>query len=853
MTARVCASRCDMEQSLTELRKQIIRKDFSRLNEMQFEAVTTANGPLLILAGAGSGKTTVIVNRIACLIKYGNAYRSEKVFTGFPEEPEGLLRRYLAGDASVYPEIEGLLRVDAPKPWQILAITFTNKAANELKDRLAASIGEEANEIWASTFHSACVRMLRRYADRIGYTSHFTIYDTDDSKRVIKDCQRVLHLDDKQLPVKSVMNEIGRAKDALVSVEQYGQNAGSDARRVDIARIYRLYQDNLRQADAMDFDDIIVNTVRLLQTDEEALEYYRNRFRYIMVDEYQDTNHAQYVLVSLLAGGHQNLCVVGDDDQSIYSFRGATIENILSFEEQFPSAKVIRLEENYRSTQNILDAANAVIANNSERKGKNLWTSNGRGEKIIRKMCADDVAESEFVADTVMDGSAEGASFSDYAVLYRMNAQSNNVERALVRAGVPYRIIGGHRFYDRKEIRDALAYLSVVANHHDNVRLRRIINEPKRGIGETTVNNAAEIASRLGESIFSVMRQADEYAALSRSAAKLKLFTVMIEDFSARRASRSLADLFREVMNDTGYVQSLQLDPDTAEDRIANLDELYSTIARYEEENGEEATLEGFLEEVALLSDIDNYDASLDSVTLMTLHSAKGLEFPNVFLVGMENNVFPSAQSLSEPGLLEEERRLAYVGITRAKKRLYLLSAYSRLQFGRTSMNPPSLFLDEIPAELVEDLSPRRQGNSYYGGASFGNGAYGGTSYGAGAYYGNGGGRYGVYGGRSTGHTDRYYGEGGRRAEKTADPAPDAPATPFKMPERTVGQKPSGASVAIKTGDTVVHRKFGRGLVLSAVKLGNDMLLEVAFDTCGTKKLMANAARLTVEDGSQKS
>ena len=840
-----------MEQSLTELRRQIIRKDFSRLNEMQFEAVTTVNGPLLILAGAGSGKTTVIVNRIAYLIKYGNAYRSEKFFTGFAEEPEALLRRYLAGDASVWPEIEGLLRVDAPKPWQILAITFTNKAANELKERLIASVGEAANEIWASTFHSACVRMLRRYADRIGYSSHFTIYDTDDSKRVIKECQRVLHLDDKQLPIKSVMNEIGRAKDALVSAEEYGRSAGADARRVDIARIYQMYQDNLKQADAMDFDDIIVNTVLLLQTDAEALEYYRNRFRYIMVDEYQDTNHAQYVLVSLLAGGHRNLCVVGDDDQSIYSFRGATIENILGFEEQFPNAVVIRLEENYRSTQNILDAANAVIANNSERKGKNLWTSNGRGEKIIRKTCADDVAESEFVADTVMDASAEGAPFSDFAVLYRMNAQSNNVERALVRAGVPYRIIGGHRFYDRKEIRDALAYLSVVANHHDNVRLRRIINEPKRGIGETTVNNAAEIASRLGESIFSVMREADSYAALSRSAAKLKLFTVMIEDFAARRADRTIADLFREVMNDTGYVQSLQLDPETAQDRLENLDELYSTIARYEEENGEEATLEGFLEEVALLSDIDNYDASLDSVTLMTLHSAKGLEFPNVFLIGMEDNVFPSAQSLSEPGLLEEERRLAYVGITRAKKRLYLLSAYSRLQFGRTSMNPPSLFLDEIPPELVEDLSPRREGGSTFG-ASFSGSAYGGKS-----YYGGGassyadrpssyGGRYGVYGSRP-GNTDRYYGGGrGNSAEQTGGYA--ASSSAIKMPERTVGQKPSGASVKVRTGDTVIHRKFGRGLVVSAVKLGNDMLLEVAFETCGTKKLMANAARLTVEE-----
>ena len=844
-----------MEQGITEARKAIIQKEFANLNDRQLEAVTRVNGPLLILAGAGSGKTTVIVNRIICLIKYGNAYLSDRVFTGFCEQPEALLRRYLAGDASVYPQIEGLLRVDAPQPWQILAITFTNKAANELKQRLADAVGAAADEIWASTFHSACVRMLRRYADRLGYTSHFTIYDTDDTKRVIKECQRILNIDDKRLPVKSVANEISRAKDALVSAEQYGQDAGSDARRIDIARLYRQYQDLLQQADAMDFDDIIVNTVRLLQTEPDVLEYYRNRFRYIMVDEYQDTNHAQYVLVSLLAGGRNNICVVGDDDQSIYSFRGANIENILSFEEQFPDAAVIRLEENYRSTQNILDAANAVIANNSERKGKNLWTANGRGDKLIRKTCRDDIEEGEFVADTIMDNSADGAPFSDNAVLYRMNAQSNNIERALVRAGVPYRIIGGHRFYERKEIRDALAYLSVIANPNDNVRLRRIINEPKRGIGETTVNNAAEIAARLGESIFGVMREADQYAGLSRSAAKLKLFTEMIADFSARRETRTIAELFREVMNDTGYIQSLQLDPETAEDRIANLDELYSTIARYEEENGDNASLEGFLEEVALLSDIDNYDASLDSVTLMTLHSAKGLEFPTVFLVGMEDGVFPSSQSLYEPSQLEEERRLAYVGITRAKKRLYLLNAYSRMQFGKTAMNPPSMFLEEIPQELVEDLSPRR---SAYGGGSFGYGSYGsssyGTAYGASSY---GDGSFGGSSYRSAGRSG--YGgasgaggpSGGAYASRGAARQENSSAgaqNPSGLPSYSVGKKNTAPSVSVKTGDTVTHRKFGRGLVVSAVPLGNDTLLEVAFETCGTKKLMANAAKLTVEE-----
>ncbi|MBQ6066226.1 MAG: UvrD-helicase domain-containing protein [Clostridia bacterium] len=823
-----------MDQSLITLRKAIIEKDFANLNDRQLEAVTKVNGPLLILAGAGSGKTTVIVNRIICLIKYGCAYTSDQVFTGFTDDPQALLRRYLEGDISVYPLVEGMLRVDAPKPWQILAITFTNKAANELKERLKAAIGEAAEEIWASTFHAACVRILRRYGDRLGYSSHFTIYDTDDSKRIIKECQRILAIDEKRLPPKSVLSEISRAKDTLIQPEEYAKTAGADARKIDIARIYKEYQEMLLRADAMDFDDIIVNTVRLLQTDAEALDYYRNRFRYIMVDEYQDTNHAQYVLVSLLAGGRHNICVVGDDDQSIYSFRGANIENILSFEEQFPNAVVIRLEENYRSTQNILDAANAVIANNSERKGKNLWTSNGRGEKLIRKTCRDDIDEGEFVADTIMDASAAGAPFSDNAVLYRMNAQSNNIERALVRAGIPYRIIGGHRFYERKEIRDAIAYLSVVANPNDNVRLRRIINEPKRGIGETTMNNAAEIGARLGESIFSVMREADSYAPLSRSAAKLKLFTVMIDDFASRRADHSLAELFRMIMNDTGYIQALQADRETAEDRLANLDELYSTIARYEEENGEGATLEGFLEEVALISDIDNYDASLDSVTLMTLHSAKGLEFPTVFLVGMENNVFPSAQSLYEPGQLEEERRLAYVGITRAKKRLYLLSAYSRMQFGKTAMNPPSMFLKEIPEELVKDLTPRQS----YGHSSYGGSTYGGRSYGSG--YEN-----------SSYRSDRYVSSGSRSAGwDDIDFGGNeyvAPKQEVRMPTVNVGKKSTAVSPAIRAGDTVSHRKFGKGLVLSAVPLGNDTLLEVAFETYGTKKLMANAAKLTIE------
>lgn len=814
------------DERLLELRKKIIHKEFSRMNNMQFKAVTTVKGPLLILAGAGSGKTTVIVNRITNLIKYGNAYNSDRIYS-FSDCLEEKFTKYLSGDASVYDEISSALSVDAPEPWQILAITFTNKAANELKERLVNNLGDAGNEIWASTFHSACVRILRRYCDRIGFSTHFTIYDTDDAKRLMKECQRQLNIDDKYLSQKAILNEISRAKDSLIDPDEYAESAGADIRKDDISKAYKRYQQLLKDADAMDFDDIIFNTVRLLQQDREVLEYYRNRFRYIMVDEYQDTNHAQYVLVSLLAGGHNNLCVVGDDDQSIYSFRGATIENILSFEEQFSDAMVIRLEENYRSTQTILDAANAVIAHNSERKGKSLWTSNGLGEKIVLKACNDDIEEGNFVATSIMNNSVDnGIAFSDNAILYRMNAQSNNIERSLVKQGIPYRIIGGHRFYDRKEIKDALAYLAVVSNPNDNVRLRRIINEPKRGIGETTMNHLSEISSRLGESVFCLMEHSDEYAVLARSASKLKLFAKMITAFSMLRESNSIADLFRIIMNETGYIESLSAD-EKKEERIENLNELYSTIARYEEENADGATLEGFLEEVALLSDIDNYDTELDTVTLMTLHSAKGLEFPHVYIVGFENGVFPSMQSISEPFLMEEERRLAYVGITRAKKKLHITRAMSRMQFGKTSMNPPSKFISEIPVDLIDDISaPSRSSNSSFGGRGYSSGYSGGYSYGS-SYY-DGDNDYGSYSYPST-------------KKKTGDSFRSA------VVENNRTSAPAAASDGarnLKPGDCVVHKKFGNGMVVSAKPLGNDTLLEVAFDTVGTKKLMEGMANL---------
>ncbi len=559
------------QEQLQALRRQVMEKEFSRMNPMQREAVFTTEGPLLILAGAGSGKTTVLVNRIANIVKYGCAYGAREFSVSLTEEEIRMLEEYRDGTQEYTDEIADLLAVRPAKPWQILAITFTNKAAGELKERLEAMLGPDGQDIWASTFHSTCARILRRDGESIGYTSHFTIYDTDDSKRVMKECQRLLNIDDKMLSHKTLLHEISHAKDSLISPEDYLNDAGDDVRLRKIGEAYRLYEKLLRDADAMDFDDMIVNTVKLLEENEEVRTRYQNRFRYVMVDEYQDTNHAQYRLTSLLAGGSGNLCVVGDDDQSIYRFRGATIENILSFEEQYHKAKVIRLEQNYRSTQNILDAANAVISHNTERKGKNLWTANGPGEKIVVDNAFDEQEESTFIADTIMDSVKGGRKWSDHAVLYRMNAQSNAIERTFVRMGVPYRVIGGHRFYERKEIRDALAYLSVISNPADNIRLRRIINEPKRGIGATTINHAAQIAAGLGLSLYEVISHADEYEQLVRAAPRLRAFTQIIDGLAEAAEELPLNELFEKAMRDTGYLDSLALDRETYQDRLENI------------------------------------------------------------------------------------------------------------------------------------------------------------------------------------------------------------------------------------------------------------------------------------------
>lgn len=740
------------------------------LNEMQQLAVDTTEGPLLILAGAGSGKTTVLVNRV-----------------------EHIISSHLA------------------TPWQVLAITFTNKAAGELRERLVSAIGEEANDIWAYTFHSCCSRILRRFGEKIGYTNHFTIYDTDDSRRVMKQCQKQLGIEDKLINHKSILAEISRAKDSLISPEEYKQTAQNDFRKSKIAECYELYQAQLKKSDAMDFDDIIFNTVKLLEENEDVRNIYQTQFKYVMVDEYQDTNHAQYVLTSLLADKYKNICVVGDDDQSIYRFRGATIENILSFENHYKGAKVIRLEENYRSTQNILDGANAVISHNKNRKGKTLFTRSGSGDKIVYKTVMSESEESQYIIDEIVKNVNNGMKYSDHAILYRMNAQSRNLEVMLTKSGISHRIIGGHRFFDRKEIKDIVSYLAVINNPSDNVRLQRIINVPKRAIGDTMFANVLEIGAGLGMSAFEVCERADEFQKTSRSASKLMNFTKMIRDFQeCIENGMGLNDLLQEVLDVTKYLDYLQEEPETYEDRVNNIKELSSMFIKYEEES-EDANLSEFLEDVALISDIDSYNEDEDAVVLMTLHSAKGLEFPVVFIPGMEEGIFPGNQSMFSDEDLEEERRLAYVGITRAKKKLYLISSQQRMLYGQTSRNMPSRFLREIPSSVIDDQS--------------------------------------VVARRSTGFTTprTAYANASRNELGHSSHNKIGSYTQSSSSAHKFGQAGNAAqknNIDFKVGDTVCHKSFGTGTVLTVTPMGGDMLLEVAFDKAGTKKMMANYARL---------
>lgn len=736
-----------------------LKKQFSHMNNMQQQAVFCTEGPLLILAGAGSGKTTVLVNRIAYI-----------------------------------------LQSELCKPWQILAITFTNKAAGELKERICNAVPEGGSDIWAATFHSTCARILRRYGDRIGFTSHFTVYGTDDQKKLVKDILKQLNYDEKMLPVKRVLNEISKAKDEMLTPQEMLKRAGYDNLKQSVAKVYEIYQSRLKTADAMDFDDMLCKTVELFQKCPDILEFYQNQFKYIMVDEYQDTNKVQYKFVSMLAAKYGNICVVGDDDQSIYKFRGATIENILSFENTFKGAKMIRLEQNYRSTQNILNAANGVISNNTMRKGKTLWTENAVGDKIEVHTSDSERDEAQFIAKTILDGVADGRKFSDFAILYRMNAQSNSIEQALSKSGIPHRVIGGRRFYDREEIRDMVAYLQVINNPHDDVRLGRIINVPKRGIGATTLEKASEIAAGLGESIYSVIKDADVYPQLSRAATKLKSFVALIDGLMEAEQSGdySLAELYNLILEHTDYEKYLKTEKDNPDVRIENIEELSSNIIKFEEDYAEEASLSNFLEEISLQTDIDNYDAEADSSVMMTLHSAKGLEFPVVFIAGLEEGVFPSIATMMNPDELNEERRLAYVGITRAKEKLYITKAKSRMLMGHTSYNKVSRFVNEIPPELLNYTGEKKtfaSTNGFSASSSH-------ISIGAGSKF-----------------------------------TPNKSFNTFTKPAVKSG-------TVYKKGDCVFHKVFGKGMIMKTEKMGNDTMLEVAFDKAGTKTLMANFSKM---------
>ncbi len=790
----------ELQKKFLELRRKILDKRFSHLNPAQRKAVYQMDGPVLILAGAGSGKTTVVVNRIANMLRYGDAYNSDKIYGQVTQDQLDFLQAYLDGVHEDEPAVADMISVNRIKPWNILSITFTNKAAGELKERLEKMLGEDAAYIQASTFHSCCVRILRREIDKLGYASSFTIYDTDDSVRVIKECMKNLRLDEKSFPPKAMLNAIGRAKDQMIYPADYLANYGADYRQKTIAQIYEAYQSALKKADALDFDDIISLTVTLFEKFPEVLEYYQDKYRYIMVDEYQDTNYAQYRLISLLASKYRNLCVVGDDDQSIYKFRGATIENILHFEDQFQDTLVIRLEQNYRSTEKILDAANHVIENNTHRKGKNLWTDKKGGEKITVYRAQDDFGEAQFITTTIMDNVLKGRKYSDHAILYRMNAQSNNLENHLLKGGIPYRMVGGLRFYERKEIKDLIAYLSVINNPSDTLRLRRIVNEPKRGIGEATMATAVQISQAVDVSLFEVLEHAGDFPTLARKSGALMQFAQMIRSLMQKEQELSLEEFFRAVLEDTGYLRYLELMGDEGVTRIENVNELTTNIIKYEEST-EEPSLGGFLEEVALFTDLDNYDTSADAVTLMTMHAAKGLEFPFVFIPGMEEGIFPGMQSMYNPEEVEEERRLAYVGITRAKEKLYLTSSATRMLFGSTVRNRPSRFIGEIPQDLtdVTDETVR------------------------------------VFQNTDVGTVDK-------KAQRKMD------ISISRSIGIAQGKKQASASVSsgitFSKGDTVSHSVFGTGIVLSAKPMGNDTLLEIAFDKVGTKKIMANFAKI---------
>ena len=794
-----------LDSRFLSARRKYIADQFAQLNTMQQEAVLTTEGPLLLLAGAGSGKTTVLINRIANIMRFGRGSDSNEIPDTVTDEDVAFLES-LGTDLNEYDRwrADNLCAVEPAVPWSIIAITFTNKAANELKERLSTLLGPEAQDIWAMTFHSACCRILRRDIEQMGYTRSFTIYDSSDSERIMKEIIKDMGLDDKTFPAKYVLGAISREKDKMVSPQEMLERAenSNDLRSLHIARAYVKYQTQLKDNNTLDFDDIIYVTVKLLLENEDVKQYYQRKFKYVLVDEYQDTNHMQYLLTSLLAGGYENICVVGDDDQSIYRFRGATIENILNFEKQYRGSRTIRLEQNYRSTQSILNAANAVISHNLGRKGKRLWTANGQGDPITVYEASDEGTEANYVAGKIITGS-KGKTFKDHAILYRTNAQSNALEFALKRNGIPYRVIGGTRFFDRAEVKDMLSYLCVINNRADDLRLKRIINNPPRGLGPKTIETAQRLADAEGKPLYSVVADPYSYGPLEKPALKLLKFSALIESMAQMlEEGMSLPDFYDELLIQSGYVDMLNAkDTEENKTRLENVRELKSSIHAYVQ-NAEVPTLAGFLEEIALYTDLEQYNESDDAVVMMTMHSAKGLEFPHVFLVGFEDGLFPGMRAIGDSEEMEEERRLCYVAITRAKQTLTITHAKQRMLYGRTSAALPSRFLREIPEECIV----RKGGYRRVQESSFG--------------YDN---SYSAYSSYSS------------YAVPTRKPQ-------TKRVESAMVSNTKTAYLELNQGDMVMHAAFGKGMVLSVMKMGGDALLEIAFDDIGTKKLMAKTA-----------
>lgn len=729
---------------------------FENLNDRQREAVMTTEGPLLVIAGAGSGKTTVLTRRIAYILKNCNAM-----------------------------------------PWNILAITFTNKAANEMKERIENIIGEDAKKMWIGTFHSICVKILRTCIDRIGYRNDFVIYDSADSRTLIKECMHELDIDEKVITVRTISSKISNAKNDLINEETYNKIYNGDALAGYIGGVYKLYQRKLKSNNALDFDDIIRFTVEILRDNEDIADMYQSRFKYILVDEYQDTNNSQYALVNILAQGYGNVCVVGDDDQSIYKFRGANVNNILDFEDDYKDTKKIKLEQNYRSTEVILEAANSVIDNNMKRMGKKLWTMNGKGELITSFHAYNDKEEGVYIARKLRERYDETGRWSDCAVLYRTNSQSRAIEEALMREAIPYKVLAGLRFYDRKEIKDVTAYLRLIYNHDDDVSFRRIINEPKRKIGDATVNKVQTIANLKGVSCFAVADRAELYPELKTSVKRLKDFTGMIKKLRAMAAETDIYELACRTMEDSGYMDMLKLENSVeSRTRVENVQEYLNVVHEFSNDPQTSGTLGEFLESIALISDIDSYDSEQDSVVLMTVHSAKGLEFPVVFIVGFEDGLFPSVRSADSNDDIEEERRLCYVAITRAKEKLYITMAGSRFRYGTVTQCIPSRFYKEIPQELIE--SPSIPGKAVY---------------------------------------DKIRGVGAA--------ARDMMDIGRRMPQyNSATQTTAMNTKTFSPGDRVHHRKFGDGTVVTAQQFGKDAILVIDFDTAGSKRLMAAFAKL---------